>query len=47
MMVIRNDAMEKVLIKCCDRCDASPSFVVSADDDVGAASALHSNRQIR
>ena len=48
MMVIRNDAMEKMLIKYCDSCDASPSFVVSADDDddVGGTSALHSKRQI-
>ena len=48
MMVIRNDAMEKILIKYCDRCDASLSFVVSAGDDDGVdgTSALHSKRQI-
>eukprot|EP00986_Skeletonema_menzelii_P015571 scaffold12061_cov146-Skeletonema_menzelii.AAC.1 len=47
MTVIRNDAMEKMLIKYCDKFDASPSFVVSADDDVEGTSALHSNRQIK
>ena len=49
MIVIRNDAMEKMFIKYCDRCDASLSlsFVVSDDDDdVGGTSALHSKRQI-